>query len=118
MSGSVLNETKKLLGLPTTTDDFNQDIIVGINATLVSLKQLGVIEADFSIVEDDETSWTDIFTDRDDLTLIKSYIYQKVRLFFDPPTNSFLVDAITRQIDELEWRLREENEDYDVEEVV
>lgn len=113
MSTSILNDTKKLLGIEADIDNFDQDIIIGINSTLVGLKQIGVLENNFSVVEDSDTLWSDVFATRDDLQLIKSYLYLKVRLFFDPPSNSFLVDAIQRQINEHEWRLREENEIYE-----
>ena len=104
---SILISIKKLLGIPKDDTQFDDDIIMHINSVLLNLTQLGVgPETGFSI-EDDSSEWTD-FVDIENnaqLHAIKTYIYLKVKLLFDPPLSSSVVDAMNRQISEFEWRL-------------
>jgi hypothetical protein len=104
---SILTTIKKMLGLDEDYIHFDSEIIVDINSVLMILTQLGVgPDEGFYIVDKTET-WGTYLNDRKDLEAVKTYIYLKVRLLFDPPTNAFLVDSIERQIKELEWRLTE-----------
>ena len=108
---SILISIKKLLGIPADYTDFDQDIIMHINSVFLVLKQLGVGPKEgFSITGNSE-EWTDYIAE-DNIQLVKSYIYLKVRLMFDPPMNAALLDAISRQIAEFEWRLNVEIEPY------
>lgn len=76
-----------------------------INMAIMSLTQLGVgPEIGFTISSDLEM-WSDFIGERKDIEAVRTFIYLKVRLVFDPPANSFLVEAMERQIRELEWRL-------------
>lgn len=107
MTDSILNDIKKLLGFDAAYTAFDQDIIIHINSVFMILRQLGVgPEAGYKITDANNT-WSE-FTD-DDIFIesVKSYIYLKVRLMFDMPQNSSLVQAIQTQITELEWRLCE-----------
>lgn len=107
---SILTSIKKMLGIEPDFTHFDNDIVIYINSALMVLNQLGVgPEAGFIITGNTEI-WKDFLFDRTDLEAIKTYIYLKVRLVFDPPTNSFLVDAIEKQISELEWRINIQSE--------
>ena len=102
---SILVSIKKLLGLPEEYEQFDTDIIIHINSVFGTLRQLGVgPRAGFSI-SSKEDLWTDFMDNTPALEMVKSYIYFKVRLAFDPPSNSFVVDSMKKQADELEWRL-------------
>lgn len=102
---SILTSIKKLLGITEDYEHFDQDVIMHINSALSVLTQLGVgPEAGFSI-EDSSTIWSDFVGNTSKLEFIKTYVYLKVRLVFDPPTSSAVIDAINRQISELEWRI-------------
>lgn len=103
---SILESIKKLLGIDSEYTVFDTDIIIHINSAFMILNQLGVGPKEvFEITGKDET-WDSFLGDRlIDLSAVKSYIYLKVRSMFDPPTNSFAVDAMDRQIKEYEWRL-------------
>ena len=102
---SILTSIKKLLGIEEDYTQFDTDIIMYINSALMNLNQLGVgIEGGFTI-EDATSSWSDLIGDRKDIQGVKTYIYLKTRLVFDPPQMGYLVDSITNQISELEWRL-------------
>lgn len=100
-SKSILLTIKKMLG---SCDIFDVDIIVHINSTIMILQQLGVAPPGFYITGEEDT-WDDLLWGSKDLEAVKSFIYLKTRLAFDPPTSSFVVDSIEKMIKELEWRL-------------
>lgn len=107
---SILISIKKLLGIEAEYTQFDQDIILNINSALMGLNQLGVgPKAGFLITGDSEI-WVNFIGDRTDLAAIKIYVYLKTRLVFDPPGTSFLIEAIERQIKELEWRINSQVE--------
>lgn len=102
---SILTSIKKLLGISEDYKQFDDDIIMHINTVFLNLTQLGVgPEAGFSI-EDSSTEWYDFIEDNTQLQAVKSYIYLKVKLLFDPPLSSAVIESTNRMISELEWRL-------------
>ena len=101
---SILTSIKKLLGITEDYEAFDTDIIIFINSALMALSQLGACPDGFSITGKDET-WENLGVPINKLEAIKTYIYLKVRLAFDPPTNSFVIDSINKQIHENEWRI-------------
>jgi hypothetical protein len=102
---SILTSIKKLLGIEEEYTHFDSDITIFINSALMTLTQLGVGPSEGFFVSDKQQKWTDFIGDRKDMEAIKSHIYSKVRLEFDPPSNSFTIDALERRIKEFEWRL-------------
>lgn len=100
---SILNSIKQLIGPSVQYDIFDNDLIMHINSAFFTLHQLGLTEWPFVISGSEET-WEDFHTDTD-LEAVKTYVYLKTRMYFDPPTNSALISAINEQIKELEWRL-------------
>ena len=114
---SILTSIKKLLGITESCTDFDTDIIMHINTVLMTLNQLGVGTEGFRI-EDKNAVWSE-FIDPNKLAATKSYVYLRVKLLFDPPLNSAIIEAIKESIRELEWRLnvRVESESEDDEEV-
>lgn len=103
---SILTSIKKLLGIEENYTHFDQDIIIHINSVLSILKQIGVgPSGGFVITGGDETWDQFIKKDFNSFSMVKSYIYLKVRLLFDPPLSSAAVDSINKQIAEYEWRL-------------
>lgn len=104
MTDSILNSIKKLLNIEESNKDFDSELIININSVFMILGQLGLHDEAFRI-EDSTTSWDEYLEESDDLDAVKSYIYLKVKLIFDPPLNSSVMEAIKEQIRELEWRL-------------
>ena len=105
MMDSILTSVKKLLGVGEEYTHFDDDIIMHINSVIFILTQIGIGPSEgFAITSKDQT-WNDFLQGRINIESVKSYVYLKVRLLFDPPSNSFLVEAIERQISEYEWRL-------------
>jgi hypothetical protein len=102
---SILNGTKKILGLNSDYLAFDFDIITHINAAFSTLNQLGVGPEDGFFIEDSTANWEDFLVPANQLNLVKTYVYLKVRFLFDPPTTSFLLEAMNNQIKEYEWRL-------------
>lgn len=105
METSILNNTKEVLGLASDYTAFDLSIILHINAAFSTLWQLGVGPTDGFMIEDSTAKWADLGLPQDQMNLVRAYIYLKVRFSFDPPTTSFLLDAVKEQIRELEVRL-------------
>ena len=103
--GSILTTIKKLLGPEADDTHFDPDIIMHINGALLTVNQLGVGGQDCLMITDSTTTWTDLFGERTDMEAVKILIYLKVRLGFDPPSTSYVLEAIKEQIKELEWRI-------------
>lgn len=103
--GSILNSVKKNLGITEEYTHFDPDIIMHINTVFSILAQLGVGSEDGFSIADESAVWSDYLPDSPKLNFVKSYVYLKVRLLFDPPTNSSVTEATNRMIDELEWRI-------------
>ena len=101
---SILLLIKKKLGIAPDYHAFDEDIITDINTVLFSLNQIGVGTEDFAI-KDETTLWSDFLGESKNYEAVKTYIYLKVRLMFDPPTSSFVITALEKQASELEWRL-------------
>ena len=111
MEMSILNSTKKILGIASDYTAFDLDIITHINTAISTLTQLGVGPAEGFMIEDDTASW-DMFVGSDlQLNSVKSYVFLRVRLLFDPPATSYLIKAYEDQIQELEWRLNVHREE-------
>lgn len=102
---SILTSIKKLLGIEEEYTQFDSDIIMHINTVFLNLTQLGVGPAEGFLIEDDSTTWYDFIGDSNQLQAVKTYVYLKVKLLFDPPLSSSVTESINRIISELEWRL-------------
>ena len=103
---SILTSIKKLLGIEEEYTHFDSDITMHINTVFMTLTQIGLGPDEGFTIEDDSTYWDEFIKDATKLQAVKSYMYLKVRLLFDPPSNSTHMDAINRNISELEWRLK------------
>lgn len=113
MPDSILDTIKKMLGDDPSYDAFDTDIIIGINSAFMYLYQLGVGPSTPFSIKDKESKWSDfIGQDNKNYEAIKSYIYFRVKLGFDPPTSSFVLDSMKEQIRELEWRLNMQSEQF------
>ena len=102
---NILSSIKKLLGIPTEETAFDSDIIMHINSVFMILNQLGIGPSDGFTISDDYALWSDFIPDGQNLELVKSYMYMKVRLMFDPPSSSAVLSAMEKSISEFEWRL-------------
>lgn len=102
---SILTSIKKLLGLTADYTHFDSDIIMHINTALMVLTQLGIGPTEGFAIEDELTTWEDLIPDYRKHQAVKTYIYLKVKLAFDPPLSAAAITAINEQIDEYEWRL-------------
>ena len=105
MEGPILSSVKELLGISYEDESFDFEILMHINATLTILFQMGVDEAGDTPVIDITTTWRELFGDRTDLEMVKTYIYFKVKSMFDPPTNSAGLESLNRIMKEFEWRI-------------
>jgi len=111
MEQSILKSTKKILGLGDEYTPFDLDVITHINAAFSVLDQLGVGPSGGFTITDDTTEWDDYAVPQNQLNLVRTYIFLKTKILFDPPTFSFHIDAAKEQIKEYEWRLNAFRED-------
>lgn len=102
---SILTSIKKLLGITEEYEHFDADIVMHINSAFSVLTQLGVGPEDGFRIEDSSNDWSELLCDDYCLEFVKTYVYLKVKLGFDPPLSSAAIEAINRQISELEWRI-------------
>lgn len=104
---SILTSVKKMLGITEEYEHFDADIIMHINSVFMILTQMGVGPTEGFAIEDASTSWSDYIPNTSLVKMegVKSYMYAKVRLMFDPPTISSVMDAMNRMVSEFEWRL-------------
>lgn len=105
MNESILKSVKKGLGVPEWDDGFNTELIIYINTALMTLRQLGVGSEVGSVITSPEDLWTSFIEGSDEFEMVKAYVILRVKLMFDPPSSSFVLEAIKSQIAEFEWRL-------------
>ena len=105
MQESILVSVKKLLGIAPEYEVFDTDIILHINSALSVLTQLGIGPSKGYMIRDANDLWSDFVKDDPRQELLKVYVYLRVRLIFDPPSSSSVIEAINNQIKESEWRL-------------
>jgi hypothetical protein len=110
---SILISIKKMLGIEPDMTNFDVEIIIYINSVIMTLNQIGVTPDGFIILNSDDV-WNDMIGERTDIEAIKTFIYLKVRLLFDPPSSSFVLEAMKQLASEMEWRLnvQVENKTY------
>lgn len=102
---SILTSIKKLLGITEEYEHFDPDIIMHINSAFSVLTQLGVGPKQGFRIEDESTEWSEFLNDDLRIEFVKTYVHLKVKLVFDPPLSSAVLESINRQISELEWRI-------------
>lgn len=102
---SILTSIKKMLGITEDYTHFDADIIIHINAVFSILTQLGVGPSEGFTIQDEKAIWLDFLKDETKMEAVKSYIYLKVKLLFDPPLSSAVIESTNRMISEYEWRL-------------
>ena len=106
MNESILTSIKKLLGITEECTDFDTDIIIFINTVFPILLQLGVGPEEGFKIEDSTTTWRDYLGyNEKKLGSVKTFIYLKVKMVFDPPLSSSVIDSYNRTLSELEWRI-------------
>lgn len=107
---SILTSIKKMLGIAEDYTHFDTDLIIHINSVFAILAQLGVGPSKGFSIEDEVPEWNDFLTEGMNLELVKSFVYLKVRLLFDPPASSSVIESTNRLLSELEWRINLEAE--------
>lgn len=102
---SILSSIKKLLGISDEYEIFDTDLVIHINSVFTILTQLGVGPSDGFSITGKEATWSDFLGEGLQLEAVKSYMYLKVKLLFDPPLSSAAIESMNRMVSELEWRL-------------
>lgn len=104
MYESILNTVKKSLGLDESVNDFDVDLVLHINSVLASLIQIGIGPTDGFVISGSSETWSDFLGDDKRIEMVKSYVAIKVRMIFDPPSNSTLLNALEKCCSEFETR--------------
>ena len=112
MSESILTSTKKILGLAEDYTEFDTDVVMHINTVFSILTQLGVGPESGFMILDSEPTWDDFLIGDERLNSVKTYVFLRVRLIFDPPATSFAIAALNEQVKELGWRISSVRESY------
>lgn len=102
---SILESIKKFIGISDSYDVFDQDLILLINSEFSTLHQIGVGTGSAFKIEDSSSVWSDFSGDKDYIESVKELIGIRVKMIFDPPANSFVMEALKSKADELTWRL-------------
>lgn len=105
MQDSILMTIRKLVCGNPYADHFDTDLLVHINACFSILNQLGVGPENGFVVTDDTQSWSSYIADNYILNMVKTYVTLKVKKIFDPPLTSSVLEAMDKEISQLEWRL-------------
>jgi hypothetical protein len=105
VSESILDSTKKNLGIAADDTTFDADIIMHINSAISTLTQIGVGVSTGFAIEDDTAVWSDLLGTDPRLNAAKTFVYLSVRLVFDPPQSSYAITAMKEQIQEHVFRL-------------
>lgn len=101
---SILDSVKKLLSIDPSYLAFDIDVTLHINSVFATLQQLGIGPASAFYITDNSTKWTDFIGVNPNIAFVKSYMFLRVKLLFDPPTTSFALQSFEKQIEEFEWR--------------
>ena len=107
---SILTSIKLLLGITEDYEAFDQQIIAHINSVFMILTQLGVGPPEGFMITSKVDTWNEFINDEKKMQLVKSYMYLKVKMLFDPPSSSAVMDSTNRMINEFEWRLNSQAE--------
>lgn len=106
MDHNILSSTKKVLGIAPDDESFDQDIMTFINSAFSDLWDLGVGNEGGMRIVDNSNTWPEAVAEQTpDMDRMKTYVFLKVKLLFDPPQTSFHIAAMERQIQEAQWRL-------------
>lgn len=108
MQESILTSIKKLLGITEEYEHFDADLIMHINTVFMILMQLGVGPAGGFTISDASSVWGDFLTTSTQLEAVKSYVYLRVKMLFDPPQSGTVTQSTENLIKELEFRLNVE----------
>ena len=103
---SILTSIKKMLGIAEEYTHFDADLMMHINSVLSILTQIGVGPNEGFSIEDKNDVWADFIPENSNLELVKSYTYMKVKILFDPPLISAVIESMNQMISELEWRIQ------------
>jgi hypothetical protein len=113
MPDSILNTTKKALGLEADYTPFDSEIIMHINSVFGTLNQLGIGPIEGYAITDASNTWDEVIATDLRLNGVMSYMYFRVKMLFDPPSTGYVMTAMEKMILEMEWRLNTAREDID-----
>lgn len=115
---SILTSIKQMIGIEEAVTAFDAEIIMYINTVFFTLNQLGVGPSDCYMISSKDQIWNDFLEGRTDLEAVKTYMSIKIRIMFDPPSSSFILESLERLAIQHEWRILTQVDPIPVEVVV
>ena len=109
---SILDSLKQMVSIEKEYDVYDVDILININSIFSTLQQLGVGPTEGFSIDDSAAVWDDFLSGDKKINNVKSYMYLRLKLLFDPPPTSFALEAVKEQIKEMEWRLMVQKDPY------
>lgn len=106
VNDNILESIKKLHGIAPEDDSFDPDITMFINSALLGLTQIGVGDETGFCIESGDEVWSDFVDDKIINESVRTLVYIKVRLVFDPPASQTIIAALKATCDECEWRIK------------
>lgn len=94
-----------MLGIHSEDESFDINVAIYINSVLSTLTQLGFGPPEGFVITSEADSWSKLFNNRTDVEFVKTYVYLKTKLLFDPPTSASALAAMERTVKEYEWRI-------------
>ena len=104
MEDNILQNVKHLLGIPEEYNVFDNDILIHINSVIDVLYQLGYGDGTFYLLDGSET-WDQYIENASHLNIVKTLVYLRVKMLFDPPTSSAAMQSFQNIINEFEFRV-------------
>ena len=112
----ILEDVKKVIGFDPDFTEFDLDITMHVNSAFATLNQVGVGPEEGFSVDDGTELWSDFIEDTR-LSMVKSYVFLKVKLQFDTSTaTSYYINNMSDMAKEYEWRLQVASSDIKREE--
>lgn len=106
IESSILLSIKKSIVGPPEYTPFDAGLIMHINSQIANLYQLGLDSAKSVVVDGADQLWTDLIPAGDSrLQFVKTYIYARVKMIFDPPTSTAQMQALKDAAAEAEFRI-------------
>lgn len=106
INSSILLSIKKAIVGPPEYTPFDAELIAHINSQIANLYQLGLDSAKSIVVDGADQLWTDLIPAGDSrLQFVRTYVYARVKMIFDPPTSTAQMQALKDAAAEAEFRI-------------
>lgn len=100
---SILDTLLQLLNDDPDAPAYKLDVMTFANGVFGRLKNLGIGPKEGFYITDSGDSWDDFMDEGPERAAVQTYMFMKVKLIFDPPQNSTVLQSYERLVNEFEW---------------